>query len=113
MADTRPDKEPQRRRREVGRCNVKGMERGDGFKEEGWSCCQMRQRSMRRNYERPADLLIRRPAAVSPPGQVRRRLGEALREALCVRTRVHLPTRSCPLHTCVDLVSPRERAKTK
>lgn len=68
-------------RGEVGRCNVKEIKKGDRFREEGRSCCQMLQRSKRRDTERPVDLLIRRPAAVSPAGQGGRRRGEPTRGA--------------------------------
>lgn len=51
----------------VGRCNVMEIKKGDCFKEEGWNFCQT-QRSQRRNTEEPVDLLIKRLAAVSPPG---------------------------------------------
>lgn len=67
----------------------------------------------RRNTERPVDLLIRRPVAVSPPGQGRRRRGEPtpgkelrgcayLHICACARTR--------PIHLCVGQ-SMRNRAK--
>lgn len=85
---------------EGGRCNVKEIKKGDRFKEEGRSCCQMLQRSKRRDTERPVDLLIRRPVAESPPGQGRRRRGEPTLgkefKRLCIPTHMrlctHLPT---------------------
>lgn len=37
---------------EAGRCSLMEIKKGDCFKEEGWSCCQMPQRSKKRNTER-------------------------------------------------------------
>ena len=89
-------------RGEVGRCNVKEIKKGDRFREEGRRCCQMPQRSKRRDTERPVDLLIRRPAAVSPAGQGRRRRGEPTGaknlRGLGIPTQVRLRTHSPSSH---------------
>ena len=67
----------------------------------------MLQRSKRRDTERPVDLLIRRPVAVSPPGQGRRRRGEPTPgkefKRLCIPTHMRLHTHSptSPLHGSV------------
>lgn len=59
--------------REVGRCNVTEIKKGDASRRRGGAAAKCAEVEEKKHQEAPVDFLIRRPAAVSPPGQGRRR----------------------------------------
>lgn len=59
--------------REEGRCNVTEIKKGDVSRRRGGAAAKCAEVAEKKYQEEPVDFLIRRPAAVSPPGQGRRR----------------------------------------